>query len=156
MSRRRKSIKKITPPDSKYNDKIVGKFINIIMKHGKKSTAERILYKAFDFIKTSFQEDPLKIFKQALDKTRPFVEVRSRRIGGANYQIPVEVKLERGIALSFRWIKDAAQNRTENEMYIKLANELIDVSKERGEAVRKKDQMYRMAEANKAFAHYLW
>jgi len=156
MSRRHRSIKRPTLPDLKYQDNMVGKFINIIMKEGKKSVAEKIIYKSFILIKTSLKEDPLKVFKLALDKVRPLVELKSRRVGGANYQVPVEVSEERGFVLAFRWIKNAAKNRQEKQMYIRVANEIIDAFQERGEAVKKKETTHKMAEANKAFAHYLW
>jgi len=156
MSRRHRSIKRIILPDLKYQDNIVGKFINIIMKQGKKSIAEKIVYKSFNIIKNSLKDDPLKIFKTALEKVRPLVELRSRRVGGANYQVPVEVSAERGLVLAFRWIKDAAKKRSGQQMHIKIANEIIDAFQERGEAVKKRENTHKMAEANKAFAHYLW
>jgi small subunit ribosomal protein S7 len=156
MSRRHKSIKRVILPDLKYQDNMVGKFINIIMKQGKKSIAEKIIYKSFAIIKTSLKDDPLKIFKLALDKIRPMVELRSRRVGGANYQVPVEVTEERGLVLAFRWIKNAAKKRNEKQMHIRIANEIMDAFQERGEAVKKKETTHKMAEANKAFAHYLW
>ena len=156
MSRRTKAIKKKVIYDPKYNDSLVGKFINIIMTQGKKSVAEKIIYQAFDFIENNANEQPIKIFKKAIDKARPLAEVRSRRVGGANYQVPVEVRLERSLALSFRWIRNAAKNRQEKNMYLKLASELLDASNNKGAAVKKKENMHKMAEANKAFAHYLW
>jgi small subunit ribosomal protein S7 len=156
MSRKHRSIKRLVSPDPIYNDITVGKFMNIIMINGKKAVAEKIIYNAFKYIKSNIKEDPLKIFKQALEKTRPLVEVKSRRVGGTNYQVPVEVHSNRGLVLSFRWIKKAAEARAEKRMYIRIASELIDASKEKGEALKKKDQMHKMADANKAFAHYLW
>ena len=156
MSRRHKSIKRIILPDLKYQDHMVGKFINIIMKQGKKSIAEKIIYKSFDIIKINLKEEPLKIFKIALEKIKPVVELRSRRVGGANYQVPVEVSEDRGIVLAFRWIKEAAKNRREKQMHTRIANEIIDASQERGEAIKKRETTHKMAEANKAFAHYLW
>jgi small subunit ribosomal protein S7 len=156
MSRRKRNIKKRIINDAKYNDPILGKFMNIIMVQGKKSIAEKIIYQAFVMIEKITSSDPLKIFKKAIDKTRPLVEVRSRRVGGANYQVPVEVRPERALALSFRWLRDAAKTRQDKGMHIKLANELIDASNSKGEAIKKKDNMHKMAEANKAFAHYRW
>lgn len=156
MSRRHRSIKRKILSDLKYNDDKVGKFINIIMKQGKKSLAEKIVYKSFDIIKISLKDDPLKIFKLSLENVRPLVELRSRRVGGANYQVPVDVSLERGIVLAFRWIKNAAKNRTEKQMHVKIANEIIDAFQEKGEAIKKRENMHKMADANKAFAHYLW
>jgi len=156
MSRRHRSIKKIVLPDLKYQDNMVGKFINIIMKQGKKSTAEKIVYKSFNTIKDLLKDDPLKIFKSALEKVRPLVELRSRRVGGANYQVPVEVSTERGLILAFRWIKEAAKKRAEQQMHIKIANEIIDAFQDRGESIKKRENTHKMAEANKAFAHYLW
>jgi len=156
MSRRRKSIKRKILPDPKYNDLNLSKFINIIMKDGKKSIAERIVYNAFNLIHNETQENPLKVFKQAIEKVKPILEVKSRRVGGANYQVPIDVKTERGLALSFRWLKKAACERNENNMYIKLANELIDAYRDRGSAIKKRENTHKMAEANKAFAHYRW
>ena len=156
MSRRRKNIKRKNFPDPLYGDINVGKFTNIIMKNGKKSIAEKILYKAFTFIKEQNQEDPLRIFKMAVERVRPLIEVKSRRVGGASYQVPIEVRNERALALSFRWIRDAAKNRNDKQMYISLAYELIDASNEKGEAIKKKENIHKMAEANKAFAHYRW
>lgn len=156
MSRRLQKIKPRLTKDLKYNSILIGKFINIIMKQGKKSTSEKIIYGAFNFIKTSTQTNPLKIFNQAIEKTKPLVEVRPRRIGGATYQVPIEIKHERSLALSLKWIKISAKSRAEKTMPLKLAHELIDASKNKGEAIKKKENMHKMAEANKAFAHYLW
>jgi small subunit ribosomal protein S7 len=156
MSRRHRNFTRIISPDAKYKDAMVNKFINTIMSHGKKALAERIVYKAFDKIKLFTKENPIKIFKKAIDKIKPIVEVKSRRVGGANYQVPVEVNLNRGLILSFRWIKSAAKARNEKNMYLKLANELLDASNNEGDAIKKKDNMHKMADANKAFAHYLW
>jgi small subunit ribosomal protein S7 len=156
MSRRRQSVKRTIASDTRYNDISVSKFINIIMIQGKKSLAEKIVYKAFDIIRNHTKEHPLKIFKKALEKIKPLVEVKSRRVGGANYQVPVEIQSNRGLILSFRWIKRAAQLRHEKEMYTKLAHELIDASNNEGEAIKKKEHMHKMADVNKAFAHYLW
>ena len=156
MSRRRRSLKRKISPDAKYNSQLVGKFINIIMVKGKKSIAEKIIYTAFDLIEEITKSKPLDVFTKALKHVQPVIEVRSRRVGGANYQVPVEVTADRGLMLSFRWIKESSTKRSERNMYIKLANELIDASSNKGEAVKKKENVHKMAEANKAFAHYLW
>jgi len=143
-------------PDPKYHDRTVTKFINSLMYDGKKSLAERILYSAFDLVKERTKEDPLTVFKQALDQVRPTVEVRSRRVGGATYQVPVEVRSQRRMSLGMRWIVLNARSRPEKTMVVKLANELMDAAAGRGGAMKKKEDTHRMAEANKAFAHYRW
>jgi len=156
MSRRRKCFKRNILTDPKYNSLLLGKFINILMIEGKKSLARSILYRSFEIINSATNEDPLKIFKKAIEKVRPLVEVKSRRVGGANYQVPIEVNDKRGTMLSFRWLKLAARSRNENSMYMRLANEILAAYNNEGEAIRKKEQMHKMADANKAFAHYLW
>ena len=156
MSRRRKAEKRPVLPDPKFKDQVVSKFMSCLMFDGKRSVAEKIVYKAFEFIENNINEQPVKVFKKAIDKARPLAEVRSRRVGGANYQVPVEVRFERSLALSFRWIRDAAKNRQEKNMYLKLANEIIDAFNNKGAAVKKRENMHKMAEANKAFSHYLW
>jgi small subunit ribosomal protein S7 len=143
-------------PDPKYHDRTVTKFINAIMARGKKSMAERVLYGSFDLLADRTKDDPLVIFKRALDNVRPAVEVRSRRVGGANYQVPVEVRPSRRMSLAMRWIVQQARDRSEKSMAERLAAELIDASNNRGGAMKKKEDTHRMAEANKAFAHYRW
>ncbi len=143
-------------PDSKYNEKIVTKFINTVMIDGKKSTAERIVYGALEIIHLKTKDDPMKVFKKALSNVRPSLEVKSRRVGGSTYQVPVEVRPERRNALGLRWITLHAQSRRGASMMDKLAAELFDAAESRGEAVKKREDVHRMAEANKAFAHYRW
>ena len=134
----------------------MGRFTNIIMKGGKKNTAERIVYGAFDIIESKTRNDPLAMFRRALDNVRPRIEVKSRRVGGATYQVPVEVRPERATSLAMRWLAEFARARDGKSMRDRLANEIIDAANERGEAVKKKEDTHRMAEANKAFAHYRW
>jgi small subunit ribosomal protein S7 len=143
-------------PDPKFHDRMVAKFVNSMMASGKKSTAEQILYGAFDRIADRTKEDPLVIFKRALDNVRPVVEVRSRRVGGATYQVPVEVRPSRRAALAMRWLVVHARQRGEKSMAERLAGELIDAANNRGAAIKKKEDTHRMADANKAFAHYRW
>ncbi|MDA0712875.1 MAG: 30S ribosomal protein S7 [bacterium] len=156
MPRRREVPKRIIHPDPKFGDRLVSKFVNVVMERGKKSTAESIIYGAFDLVEQKTQEDPIKVFKRALENVKPQVEVRSRRVGGANYQVPVEVRPERRVALAFRWLRDFARARGERTMRDSLAGEIIDAAQSRGGAVKKRDDTHRMAEANKAFAHYRW
>jgi len=156
MSRRHRFNKRKHFPDPKYNNIKVGKFINILMSKGKKSLAKSIIYKSFNLIQKITHKEPLNVFDKAIDNVRPLIEVKSRRIGGANYQVPVEININRSIILSFRWIKNSAKNRNEKQMYVKLAKEIISASNEEGESIKKKEQTHKMAEANKAFAHYLW
>jgi len=156
MSRRRAAEKREVLPDAKFGDTIVSKFINCIMSRGKKSAAEGVVYGAFDQIARRTKQDPLKIFHDAVDNVRPAIEVRSRRVGGATYQVPVEVRPARRQALSLRWIIAAARSRSENTMRDRLANELLDAANNRGGAVKKREDTHRMAEANRAFAHYRW
>ncbi|WP_424947809.1 30S ribosomal protein S7 [Candidatus Spongiihabitans sp.] len=154
MPRRREVPKRKILPDPKFKDQTIAKFINIIMLDGKKSIAERILYGALDIIKQRGKEDPVGIFNQALEKVGPSVEVKSRRVGGATYQIPVEVRPNRQVALAMRWLVEAARKRNEKSMTARLAGELMDASDERGSAVKKREDTLKMAEANKAFSHY--
>jgi small subunit ribosomal protein S7 len=156
MPRRRVVQKRRTIPDPKYGDRLVGRFTNVIMSDGKKSTAERALYGAFRVIESKTRNDPLAMFRRALDNVRPRVEVKSRRVGGATYQVPIEVRPERATSLAMRWIVVAARTRQGRSMSDKLANELIDAANERGEAVKKREDTHRMADANKAFSHYRW
>jgi small subunit ribosomal protein S7 len=143
-------------PDPKYGDQTLARFINMVMRRGKKSLAERIVYGALDSIKTKNKSEPIALFKQALENVRPLVEVKSRRVGGATYQIPVEVRPERSMALAMRWIVDAAKARGEKDMGMRLAAELIEAAENRGNAIKKREDTHRMAEANKAFSHYRW
>ena len=156
MPRRREVEKRKTEPDPKFNDRTVGRFTTVIMLAGKKSVAERIVYGAFDIIESKTRNDPLAMFRRALDNVRPRIEVKSRRVGGATYQVPVEVRPERATSLAMRWLVSCARSRDGKSMQDKLANELIDAANERGEAVKKREDTHRMAEANKAFSHYRW
>ncbi len=156
MPRKREVRKREILPDPKYRDTLIAKFINGIMRVGKKSVAERIFYRSLDIIKERTQSDPLKIFRQAMDNVRPLIEVRPRRVGGATYQVPVEVRPSRKIALAIRWIIGFAKQRSEKTMEEKLAGELIDAANNRGAAIKKREDTHKMAEANKAFAHYRW
>jgi small subunit ribosomal protein S7 len=156
MPRRREVPKRPIQPDPKYNDRMVGRFTNVIMRDGKKSLAERIVYGAFDVIESKTRNDPLAMFRRALDNIRPRVEVKSRRVGGATYQVPIEVRPERANSLAMRWLSDYARSRAGKSMHEKLADEIIDAANERGESVKKREDTHRMAEANKAFSHYRW
>ncbi len=156
MSRRRAAVKREILPDAKYGDLVLAKFINCLMKQGKKSTAESIVYTAFDVIGQRSGQDPLKLFHEALENVKPAVEVRSRRVGGATYQVPVEVRPIRRQALAIRWLIDTARARSENTMKDRLSNELLDAANNRGTAVKKREDTHRMAEANRAFSHYRW
>jgi small subunit ribosomal protein S7 len=156
MPRRRDVPKRKITPDPKFKDKLVAKFTNCVMHDGKKAVAEGILYGAFDVIQSRHKEDPLDVFRKALDNVKPKLEVKSRRVGGATYQVPVEVRPERRVALAMRWLVSYARDRGEKTMPERLAAELVDASQLRGNAVKKKDDTHKMAEANKAFAHYRW
>lgn len=156
MPRRREVEKRKILPDPKFQDRIVAKFVNNLMRQGKKSTGERIIYGAFGQVEQKLKDDPLKIFKKALDNVKPVVEVKSRRVGGATYQVPVEVRQDRRTALAMRWLIDYARGRGEKTMVEKLAGEIIDAANNRGNAVKKREDTHKMAEANKAFAHYRW
>ena len=154
MPRRREVPKRDILPDPKYGNVEVSKFVNTIMKSGKKSVAERIVYGAFDQIVNKTGKDPLEVFSLALGNIKPLVEVKSRRVGGANYQVPVEVRPSRRMALAMRWLRESARRRSEKSMGQRLAAEMLEASESRGGAVKKRDEVHRMAEANKAFAHF--
>jgi len=154
MPRRREIPKREILPDPKYASQDVSKFINVLMTAGKKSVAERIIYGALDAIKKKGGKEPLEVFNQALSNVKPMVEVKSRRVGGANYQVPVEVRPIRRMALAMRWVRDAARGRGEKSMQARLANELSEAAEGRGGAMKKREEVHRMAEANKAFSHY--
>ncbi len=156
MSRRHSAEQREIIPDAKYGDVVVAKFMNTIMYEGKKSVAEAIVYGALDGVESKVKTDPLVVFKQALENVAPAVEVRSRRVGGATYQVPVEVRTERRQALAIRWIIAAARDRNDKTMVDRLSAELLDASNNRGAAVKKREDTHRMAEANRAFAHYRW
>ncbi len=156
MSRRHKAERREVNPDPKFNDLIVSKFMNSIMKEGKKSVAERIVYGALDRMQTRAKSDPIQLFHTALDNVMPAVEVRSRRVGGATYQVPVEVRNERRQALAIRWLITAARGRNQNTMEERLSGELLDAANNRGTAVKKREDTHKMAEANRAFSHYRW
>ena len=156
MPRRIAPEKREVLPDPVYNSQLLSKFINVIMKDGKKSVAERILYDALEIVGERSGEDPLKIFKKAVEGVKPAVEGKSRRVGGSTYQVPMEVRPNRRVALSFRWILQSAMRRGEKTMNQRLAGELLDAAENRGAAIKKREDTHRMAEANKAFAHYRW
>jgi len=156
MPRRKGVPKRRTQPDAKHGDRTVGRFINVLMVDGKKSTAEGILYGAFEIIENKMRSDPLAMFRRAVENVRPRVEVKSRRVGGATYQVPIEVRPERASSLAMRWLVDFSRKRPGKSMRDKLANEIIDAANERGESVKRREDTHRMADANKAFAHYRW
>lgn len=156
MSRRRVAEKREILPDPKYHDKVLAKFVNMIMRSGKKSVAEKIVYGALGKVSEKAKSDSLEVFNKALENVRPVVEVKSRRVGGATYQIPVEVRQDRSITLAMRWLVDAAKNRSEKNMGLRLAGELLDASENRGTAIKKREDTHKMAEANKAFSHFRW
>lgn len=156
MSRRHRAEKRDIIPDPKYGDVVLTKFMNSIMRDGKKSVAERIVYGALDRIEDKAKTDPVDLFHQALENVSPAIEVRSRRVGGATYQVPVEVRNERKRALAIRWLIAAARGRNENTMVERLSGELMDAANNRGAAVKKREDTHRMAEANRAFSHYRW
>ena len=156
MPRRREVPKREIIPDPVYSSQLVAKFINVLMVDGKKSTAQRILYDALRTIQERTEDDPMKVFKRAVENVKPAVEVKSRRVGGSTYQVPVEVRVGRKLALSMRWLIQSAKKRSEKTMNLRLANELMEASQSRGAAVKKKEDTHRMAEANKAFSHYRW
>lgn len=156
MPRRREVPKRVILKDPKYGDLLVAKFANCLMYDGKKSTAEKLLYAALTKVETRGKDDPIKLFRTALENIRPAVEVKSRRVGGSNYQVPVEIRPERRTALSIRWLINSARARGEKTMEDKLANEILDAAAGRGTAVKKREDVHRMAEANKAFSHYRW
>jgi len=156
MSRRHRAEKREIIPDPKFGDFVLSKFMNSLMLHGKKSTAESIVYGAFDRIQEKTSQDPLQVFHEALDNVKPSVEVRSRRVGGATYQVPVEVRPDRRQALAIRWLIDASRKRNETTMVERLSGELLDASQNRGSSVKKREDTHKMAEANRAFSHYRW
>ncbi len=156
MSRRHAAEKREVMPDPKYGDLVLSKFTNCLMLDGKKSVAEKIIYSAFDIVAQKTGQEPLKLFHEAIENVKPTVEVRSRRVGGATYQVPVEVRANRRQALAIRWIVDLTRHRSENTMIERLSAELMDASNNRGAAVKKREDTHRMAEANKAFSHYRW
>ncbi len=156
MSRRHRAVKREILPDAKYGDRVLTKFMNSLMVHGKKSIAETILYGALDRVEEKAHQDPVQVFHQALENVKPAIEVRSRRVGGATYQVPVEVRSERSQALAIRWLITAARGRSENTMVERLSGEFLDASNARGTSVKKREDTHRMAEANRAFSHYRW
>ncbi len=156
MARRRAIPKRIVLPDPKFKDQMVAKFINILMMDGKKAVAERVVYGALDQVVDRVKGEPVEMLNKALDNVRPMVEVKSRRVGGATYQVPVEVRADRRMALAMRWLVEAARKRSEKSMDRRLAGEILDAMESRGSAVKKREDVHRMAEANKAFSHYRW
>ena len=156
MPRRREVPKREILPDPLYSSQLITKFVNVVMKDGKKTVAEQLLYDALEIIRERTEDDPVKVFKKAIDNVKPAVEVKSRRVGGSTYQVPVEVRPSRRLALSMRWLILNAKKRGEKTMDMRLANELMDAAQNRGAAIKKREDTHRMAEANKAFAHYRW
>ncbi|MBN9789152.1 30S ribosomal protein S7 [Pseudonocardia sp. TMWB2A] len=156
MSRRRRPEKRVILPDPKFGDLVLSKFMNSVMLDGKKSVAEGIVYGALDAVEAKAKKNPIELFHDALNNVKPGIEVRSRRVGGATYQVPVEVRAERAQALAIRWLIAAARNRSETTMSARLSGELLDASNNRGNAVKKREDTHRMAEANRAFSHYRW
>ena len=156
MSRKRKAPKKIEPVDPKYRSAVIPKLINSVMYDGKKTIAEKIIYDAMDKIKSKSKEEPITVFNTAISNIKPTVEVRSRRVGGATYQVPVEVKSKRSQALAIRWLIDASRKRKDKKMSERIFNEIYDASQNKGSAIKKKEDTHRMAESNKAFAHFRW
>lgn len=156
MSRRRRAEKREVLPDAKYGDTVLTKFMNCLMYDGKKSVAEQIVYGALERVEGKVKADPIQLFHDALNNVRPYLEVRSRRVGGATYQVPVEVRSDRAQALAIRWLINAARARSETTMTERLSGELLDAANQRGTAVKKREDTHRMAEANKAFSHYRW
>jgi len=156
MPRRREVPKREVLPDPLYNSQLVSKFVNVVMRDGKKSVAENLLYRALKVIGERTSDDPMKVFKKAIENVKPAVEVKSRRVGGSTYQVPIEVRPARRLALSMRWLIQGASGRGEKTMDMRLANEMMDAAQSRGMAVKKKEDTHRMADANKAFAHYRW
>tara|TARA_B100000470_G_scaffold209670_1_gene187270 strand:- start:1694 stop:2164 length:471 start_codon:yes stop_codon:yes gene_type:complete len=156
MARRRDSIKREILPDPQYNSKLVAQFVNVMMRSGKKSISQRILYDSFDIIEQKSSEDGLVVFRQAINNAKPLLEIRSRRVGGATYQVPVDVRPERRTTLAIRWLIQAARSRNDKTMAERVAGEIIDAFNNQGGAMRRKDEQARMAEANRAFAHFRW
>ncbi|MCL4526803.1 MAG: 30S ribosomal protein S7 [Gammaproteobacteria bacterium] len=156
MPRRREVPKRVVLPDPKYKEEVIAKFANVMMRDGKKSIAEKIVYGALEMVAERSKSDALEIFRKAIDNVRPVVEVKSRRVGGATYQVPVEIRSDRRMALAMRWLRDSARKRNEKSMGNRLAAEILEAAENRGNAVRKREETHRMAEANKAFAHFRW
>ena len=156
MPRRRVALKRAILPDPKYNDKLVAKFINKIMWEGKKNKAESIVYRSFDLIEKKTNSEPLKVFRTALENVKPVIETKSRRVGGSTYQVPVEVRPNRRVSLAMKWLLSFARDRKEHSMEERVAAELLDAANNRGSSVKKREDTHKMAEANKAFAHYRW
>ncbi|MEO9467626.1 30S ribosomal protein S7 [Parasphingorhabdus sp.] len=156
MARRRRPEKRVILPDPKFKDQVLSKFMNNLMLDGKKSVAEKIVYGALDSVEAKAKKDPMQLFHDALNNIKPGIEVRSRRVGGATYQVPVEVRPERAQALAIRWMISAARSRSETTMAARLSGEILDASNNRGNAVKKREDAHKMAEANRAFAHYRW
>ncbi len=156
MPRKREVVHREILPDPKHHSPLVAKFVNSLMRKGKKSTAESILYRSLDLIAKKTEEEPIKVFEKAIDNVKPVIEVKSRRVGGSTYQVPVEVRSGRRLSLSIRWVINYAKARSEKTMEGKLAGELLDAANNRGSAIKKKEDTHKMAEANKAFAHYRW
>jgi small subunit ribosomal protein S7 len=156
MPRKREVVHRAILPDPKHHSPLVAKFVNSLMRQGKKSTAESILYRSLDLIAKKTEEEPIKVFEKAIDNVKPVIEVKSRRVGGSTYQVPVEVRSGRRLSLSIRWVINYAKARAEKTMEGKLAGELLDAANNRGSAIKKKEDTHKMAEANKAFAHYRW
>ncbi|MBS1518253.1 MAG: 30S ribosomal protein S7 [Bacteroidetes bacterium] len=154
--RRKRAEKRIRRPDTRYNDILIGRFINCIMEDGKKQVAQKIMYTALDIIAEKTKDEPLEVFRKAINNVQPAIEVRSRRVGGANYQVPTEVRPDRRIALAIKWLLSYTESRNEKSMSLKLANELMAAAVGEGNAVKKKEDVHKMAEANKAFAHFKW
>jgi small subunit ribosomal protein S7 len=156
MPRKGGVVKRQVVPDLKYNDPLVSRFVNGLMRRGKKSVAQRVFYQALDMISQRSKDDPIKVFHQAMDNVKPLIEVKSRRVGGATYQVPVEVRADRRISLAIRWLINYSRARAEKSMEAKLAGEFLDAAANRGAAIKKREDTHKMAEANKAFAHYRW
>lgn len=156
MGRKQAAVRREVQPDPKYKDVVITRFINITLRGGKRSVSERMFYQAIDFVSEKTGEEGIKIFRKALDNVKPMLEVKSRRVGGANYQVPIEVKAERRQSLASRWLVEAARTRPEHSLSEALANEFIDAAAGRGGAMKKREDVHRMAEANKAFAHFRW
>jgi len=156
MPRRGNIVKRELPPDTKYNNKVVTRFINALMLEGNKSLAGSTFYRAMDIIQEKTKQDPMQVFKQAISNVKPVVEVKSRRVGGSTYQVPVDVRPDRRVSLAIRWVVNYARQRSEHSMVDKLAMELLDAANQRGASIKKKEDTHKMADANKAFAHYRW
>ncbi len=156
MGRKGPAVHREALPDPKYHSRVIAKFVNVLMKRGKKSVAENVMYNALEIVGKKSNEDPVDLFKKALENVKPVLEVRSRRVGGSTYQVPIEVRSERRITLGMRWLVESARNRNEKTMGLRLAGEILDAFESRGAAVKKKEDTHRMADANKAFSHFRW